>query len=170
MKVRIEKILKDYPIETSVVILAFILIVLNPKRAYSGLVYATKNYLNLLPVIIAVALLIGFVSEVLTKEKIAKIIGKESGLKGVLLGTIFGTLMVGPAYVFFPFFKELIDKGANVGVIASTIGSWAIKLQWLPFAIAILGVKYVLIFNLLILAYALSSSIVIPYFVKKTKP
>ncbi|MBM7560231.1 hypothetical protein [Marinitoga litoralis] len=50
--------------------------------------------------------------------------------------------MVGPAYAFYPFFAELIGNGASIGVIAVTITAWSIKIQWLPFALSILDIKF----------------------------
>ncbi|WP_164930996.1 MULTISPECIES: hypothetical protein [Dictyoglomus] len=92
------------------------------------------------------------------------ILSKESGFKGMLIGAIWGTLMVGPAYAFFPFFREMINKGARVGVIATTIGAWAIKVPWIPFAITLLGIKYVLLLNLFVFVYAMLSGLFVEYF------
>jgi len=72
--------------------------------------------------------------------------------------------MVGPAYAFFPFFREMINKGARVGVIATTIGAWAIKVPWIPFAITLLGIKYVLLLNLFVFVYAMLSGLFVEYF------
>jgi len=87
--------------------------------------------------------------------------------KGVLIGAIFGTLMVGPAYVFYPFFKELINKGARVNIIATSIGVWAIKLQWLPFAGVILGLRFIITLNIFIFIYAIISGYILEYFMNK---
>ncbi|WP_129408751.1 hypothetical protein [Marinitoga lauensis] len=74
--------------------------------------------------------------------------------------------MVGPAYAFYPFFAELISNGANIGVIAVTIAAWSIKIQWLPFALSILDIKFVLLLNLFILIYAFLNGYVIELFLK----
>jgi hypothetical protein len=58
-----------------------------------------------------------------------------------------------------------ISKGARVSVIATTIGAWAIKVPWIPFAIALLGLKYVLLLNFLIFIYAIISGLIVEYFV-----
>ncbi|MGC8758266.1 MAG: hypothetical protein ACP5QX_07505, partial [Caldisericaceae bacterium] len=126
-------VLKDWAIEITILAIAIVLAFFNPSKVGSALLSATKTYLNLLLVIISVALLSSFISATIPKQTIGKIIGKQSGLKGILIGALFGTVMIGPAYMFYSFFKELRGKGASAGVIAATIGAWAIKVAWIPF-------------------------------------
>jgi uncharacterized membrane protein YraQ (UPF0718 family) len=165
MKDKILSFLKEYTLEIIISLIAVTLLILNPQKAYLGIKNAFFTYLNLLLVMVSVAFLAGFISEVIPKEMIKKILGKESGIKGILIGAILGTLMVGPAYAFYPFFKEMISKGARVSVIATTIGAWAIKVPWIPFAIALLGLKYVLLLNFLVFIYAIISGLIVEYFV-----
>ncbi len=156
-----KKIFEEYMVEIIILVLAIILIFFNSTKLSLALKYALTMYFNLFLIILSVAFLSGFISEAIPPNLIAKILGKENGFKGILIGAIFGTFMIGPTYVFYALFKSLIDKGAGKNVIATTIGAWAIKVQWIPFAIAILGWKFVFIFNLLIFLYAIASGYVI---------
>jgi len=162
-----KKFLEEYIIESIICIIAIILIIFNPHKVTMGLTYAVNMYVNLFLIIVSVAFLSGFISEAISPDTIGKIIGKESGWKGILIGAIFGTFMVGPTYVFYSLFRNLIDKGAGINVIATTIGAWAIKVQWIPFAIVLLGWKFVFIFNLLMLLSAIASGFVVAFFSKK---
>jgi uncharacterized membrane protein YraQ (UPF0718 family) len=150
-------ILKDWAIEITILAAAIVLAIFNPSKVGSALLSATKTYLNLFIVIVAIALLSSFIVVTIPKQAIGKIIGKQSGVKGILIGALFGTLMIGPAYMFFPFFKELRDKGAGANIIATTIGAWAIKIAWIPFAITVLGWKFTLLFNALIFVFSILS-------------
>lgn len=152
---------ESYFVEISIGFIALVLVLLRPDRAYLGISYAVKMYLSFFPVILSVAFLAGLISELLSPELVKKIVGRDSGFKGMLIGAIFGALMVGPAYVFYPLFKELMDKGASVGVIATTIGAWAIRLQAIPLAGAMLGFKFITLFNSLIFLYALISGLIV---------
>lgn len=163
---RLKRFFNEYPLEIIILTIAIILMILNPHKTIFGLKYALKTFINLLPIIVSVAFLMGFISEVLNKKTTSKLVGKESGMKGVLIGAIFGTLMVGPSFIFYPLFKELKEKGAGVNVIATTIGAWSIKIQWLPFAIPFLGLKFIFLFDLLIFIFAILSGYVVSYFVK----
>ncbi len=160
-------ILKDWAIEITILIIAIVLAIFNPSKVGSALFSATKTYLNLFIVMIAVSLLASFISVTIPKQTIGKIIGKQSGVKGILIAAVFGTLMVGPAYMFYPFFKELRDKGAGANIIATTIGAWAIKAPWIPFAITVLGWKFTLIFNGLIVVFAILSGFFVGAFFKE---
>jgi len=163
----VKTILEDYIIEFIICAVAIVLMIFNPHKVISGLIYAVNMYVSLFLMILSIAFISGFISETIPPNTIAKIIGRESGWKGVLIGAVFGTFMIGPSYVFYPLFKNLIDKGAGINVIATTIGAWAIKVQWIPFAISILGWKFVVIFNLLIFIYAIASGYVVDFFVKR---
>jgi len=159
-------ILRDYIVEIIICSIAIILMFFNPNKVILGLTYAIKMYISLFLMIFSIAFLSGFISEVIPPNTIAKIIGRESGWKGILIGATFGTFMIGPSYVFYPLFRNLIEKGAGINVIATTIGAWAIKVQWIPFAVAIMGWKFVLTFNLLIFVYAIVSGFVVDFFVR----
>lgn len=162
-----KQLLKDWAIELAILLVAVVLGILNPGKVYAALISASTSYLNLAIVIVAVALLSSFISTTIPKPVIAKAIGKRSGVTGVLIGAVFGTLMVGPAYMFYPFFKELRDKGAGANIIATTVGTWAIKIAWIPFAISVLGWKFVLLFNGLIFVFAVISGMVVGAFYKE---
>lgn len=155
-----KNIIKDYIVEIIIVIIALLLMVFNIKKVSSGLIYASKMYLKFFPVILSIAFINGIISTFVPRKVITKLLGTESGIKGILIGSIFGTAMIGPAYVFYPFFKEIILKGASYGVIATTILAWGIKLQWVPFGGAILGWKFIILLNTLIFLSAIMSGLI----------
>jgi len=169
MKEKIKSIFSEYYLEIIFLTIALILVLINKNKAYVGFKYALNTYKNLFFVIMGVAFLSGLISELVNENMIRKYIGKESGFKGVIIGAIFGTVMVGPAYVYYPFLKELMNKGAKINVIATTIGAWAIKLQWLPFAITILGAKFIITLNIFIFIFAIFSGYLIEYFTNNLK-
>ncbi|MBC7194763.1 MAG: hypothetical protein H5U37_03825 [Caldisericia bacterium] len=168
MKEKIKSIFSEYYLEIIFLTIALILVLINKNKAYIGIKYALNTYKNLFFVIVGVALISGLISELVNEKIIRKYIGKESGFMGVIIGAIFGTVMVGPAYIYYPFLNELINKGAKINIIATTIGAWAIKLQWLPFAITILGAKFIITLNIFIFIFAILSGYIVEYFVENT--
>ncbi len=155
-----KNVIKEYVVEIIIASAAMILMMFNIKKVSAGLLYATKMYIRFFLVLISIAFINGIISVFVPKEVISKMLGIESGIKGLLIGSIFGTVMVGPAYVFYPFLSELISKGTSYGVIATTIFAWGIKLQWVPFGGAVLGWKFILLLNSLIYIFAILSGIV----------
>lgn len=75
-------IFKEYILEIVILFVAIFLTILNPQKAVSGLTKAFSTFVNLLLVIVSVAFLSGFMSEVVSKDTIKKFVGKESGFKG----------------------------------------------------------------------------------------
>jgi len=169
MNNKIKFIFDEYTLEIIISLIAIILVILNPSKAYVGFKQALETLKSFIIVITPVSFLTGYVSEVVSKEIIEKYIGKESGFKGVLIGALFGSLMVSPAYVFFPFFKEMLDKGAKINVIATSISAWAIKTPWIPFAIVLLGAKFVVTLNLSIFIFAIISGYIVEYILTNTE-
>lgn len=166
---KVKSILKDYALEIAISLIAIVLVILNPGKAYTGFKQALENFRSLLLVMIGVSLLSGYVSVVVSKETIRRYVGKESGFKGVIAGALFGSLMVGPAYMFFSFFKEMVSKGAKPRVVAASITAWAVKLPWIPFMIALLGAKFAIVLNLLIFLFAIVCGYLVELFLGKAE-
>ena len=169
MKKKILLFFKEYPVEVIIVAVAIAVSFVDPSKTKIAVVKTIKNLFILLPTIVAVAYFTGIINVWLNQKTIAKWIGRESGIKGRFLGMLFGTFMVGPVFVFFPFMNELIGKGAEVGVIITVIGSWTVKINWLPFGISVLGWKFIVVMNLLIMAFALLNGYLISWILKVTK-
>jgi uncharacterized integral membrane protein len=74
-------------VEIIIFLIAIILIFFNQDKAMQGIKYSVKTFLYLLHIIVSVAYLTGFI--LIPKQTIKKIVGKESGFKGKLLGIIF---------------------------------------------------------------------------------
>lgn len=69
-------------------------------------------------------LLAGFVAVLLPSKLVARYLGAESGLTGLLLATLFGALTPGGPYVQFPLVAALHKSGAGPGPLAAYLTSW----------------------------------------------
>ena len=77
----------------------------------------------------------------LPRDIVARVLGKESGFKGVLLGTGFGTIMPGGPYVLFPVLAALYSSGAGVPPMVVMIFAWScIALTRIPLELGYLSV------------------------------
>jgi len=82
-----------------------------------------------------------FVGTFLPRDVIATILGKESGLNGILLGTLFGAIMPGGPYVIFPILAALYSAGAGVPPMVAMIFAWGcIGLTRIPTELGYLSV------------------------------
>lgn len=77
----------------------------------------------------------------LPREFIARVLGKESGFNGVLLGTLSGAFMPGGPYVLFPVLAALYSSGAGLPPIVAMIFAWScIALTRISMELGYLGV------------------------------
>ncbi|HCH36003.1 MAG: hypothetical protein CL777_06185 [Chloroflexi bacterium] len=61
---------------------------------------------------------------ILPEEIITKWMGNESGLTGILIGTVVGVLIPGGPYVVIPLAGSVFLSGAGVGPVAAFITAW----------------------------------------------
>lgn len=90
-----------------------------------------------------VLLLMGLMEVWVPKEKIQKWLGGGSGIRGVLISLLLGTLPTGPVYVAFPMTATLLRKGASITNVIIFLGSWAaLKIPQLMIETKFLGVSF----------------------------
>jgi uncharacterized membrane protein YraQ (UPF0718 family) len=96
------------------------------QRHILGATEALKTLLPVLPTLIGAYLIAGYV-RVLTPENVVREwLGAESGLKGVLVGYVAGTLTFGGPFISFPIAASLYHAGGSVGTVTTYITSWAL--------------------------------------------
>lgn len=81
-------------------------------------------FLQILPILICAFIIAGFIQVLIPKEIIAKFIGKASGLKGILIGTIIGFLTPAGPYFVFPLLVSFLKAGAVIGPILAYVTAW----------------------------------------------
>ncbi|MGC9101374.1 MAG: permease [Caldisericum sp.] len=120
------------------------------NKTKKALITTGKIALNVLPVLFFIFILMGVIQLFVTKELVAKLLGTESGIWGILIGEIVGSVaLIEPAAVF-PFSGSLIAKGASYGVIYAFVSSAVlIGIATLPAEIAFMGKKFTVVRNIL---------------------
>lgn len=102
-----------------------------------------KEMILFLPIMF---ILIGLGDVWINREKVEKHIGKDSGLKGIILVIVLSMAQVGPLYGVFPVTYLLWKKGATIRNIFIYIGAFCtIKIPMLTFEIGFLGWKFSLL-------------------------
>ena len=78
----------------------------------------------------------------LPQEVIGRWVGAESGLRGLLIGSIAGGLAPGGPYVSLPIAAGLLKSGAGVGTMVAFLTGWSLlAFGRLPLEVGILGWK-----------------------------
>lgn len=84
---------------------------------------AWKSFENIMPQFLSILVIIGIMLAILTPEQISKIIGNESGWRGVLIASIIGAITLVPGFVAFPLAAALLKSGAGYMQIAAFIST-----------------------------------------------
>ena len=132
-----------------------------PGKAWHALQTGSTLFASVLLLIAAVFGLVGLLQVWISRDLILRLLGRESGGKGLLLAALCGTLLVGPAYIIFPLLMSLHRQGARWAVIVIVLSSYAVKLQMLPIEIEFLGWPFSLGRSLLTVLLAIPAGLLI---------
>jgi len=106
----------------------------------NGVIRGIKILLKEIPLLIAAFLTAGFLQALVKKEFITQWLGRDSGIKGILLACLGGGLIPGGPYAYYPIAGALLSSGAGLGVLVAFVTAknlWSISR--LPLELAILG-------------------------------
>ncbi|MGB5965737.1 MAG: permease [Sulfurimonadaceae bacterium] len=125
---------------------------------------ALKNSFNILkviaPILLVVVLLMAIINSFIQPKKIAKHLGKESGLKGWIIALLSGLFSHGSGYVWYPMLSDLRRHGVRDGLIVTFFYARAIKLPWLPMMISYFGLGFTIALTFYILLGALLQGVI----------
>ena len=111
-----------------------------------GLKSAGNLLVQILPLLIFAFIVAGMMQALIPRELIAKWVGVESGLRGILIGSVLGGLMPGGPMTSLPVAAGLLRVGASIGTMVAFLTGWSLlAFTRLPMEIGIMGWKFALI-------------------------
>jgi len=146
----------DYSFLGSVVVLYLILTLVNLQQTQKALLISARLFLNILPAFVLVILFMAALNYFLNPQKVKKLLGKESGLKGWLIAMALGIVSHGSIYAWYPLLRDLREHGMREGLIAVFIYNRAIKIPFIPVLVYYFGLKFFIV----LLIYMLIASVV----------
>ncbi len=96
-----------------------------PDRLEPSLDAFWRFFVEMATVMPAVLVIMGLFAVWIPKEAITRYMGRGSGMVGMALALVFGTLPTGPLYAAFPLTKGLLDKGASAANVFVFLAAWA---------------------------------------------
>lgn len=112
----------------------------------TGLKMAVNMVVGILPLLFFAFIVAGMVQVLIPRESIARWVGTESGIRGILVGTVAGGLAPGGPYVSLPIVAGLLRSGASIGTMVAFLTGWSLwAISRLPMEVGILGWKFTLI-------------------------
>ena len=156
------KIFKKFIFFIIALTILIVVLIINLKtglRALNVIGFSFKEMALVLPPIF---ILLGLLDVWIPKEKMMKYMGEGSGIKGIILAMIIGSVAAGPLYAAFPVAAALMRKGVKFTNILIFIGAWSTtKIPMLLFEISALGARFTMtrlavdIIGIIIIAYVL---------------
>ena len=111
-----------------------------------GMKSALRMTVQILPLLIFAFIVAGMVQVLVPQELLSKLVGAESGMRGILIGTVAGALAPGGPYVSLPVAAGLLQAGAGVGTMVAFLTGWSLwAVSRLPMEVGIMGWKFTLI-------------------------
>lgn len=94
------------------------------QKTKAAFIRAWKSFENILPQLLGVLLFVGIILAYFDADLIAKILGDQSGWRGVLIAALVGAVTLIPGFVAFPTAALLVNNGAGlmqIGAFVSTL-------------------------------------------------
>ncbi len=118
------------------------------EKTKKALIKAWKSFENILPQFLSVIIVIGMMLSVLDAETITKIIGADSGVRGVLIAASIGAVTLIPGFVAFPLAAALLETGAGVSQIAAFVSTlMMVGVLTIPMEVKTFGKKVTIVRN-----------------------
>lgn len=96
------------------------------QRVGSALTSGATLFLSVLPNLLLGFTLAGFLYVLVPSDLVSQWMGRESGFKGLCIGTVAGMLTPGGPFTHFPILASFLSKGAAIGPVCAYIAAWAL--------------------------------------------
>ena len=111
-----------------------------------GMKSALGMTVEMLPLLFFAFIVAGMTQALLPQEMIAKWIGAESGMRGIIIGSVAGGLCPGGPFVSLPVAAGILRSGAGVGTMVAFMTGWSVwAVTRLPMEVGVLGWKFTMI-------------------------
>ncbi len=129
--------------------------VVRPEQAGAALAYGAKAFSSVALLIVAVMGLVGLTQVWISRDAVARLLGREAGFKALIISALCGTVLIGPAYLIFPLLMSIHKQGARWAVIVTVLAAYAVKIPMIPLEIEFLGWGFSLTRSLLTILFAI---------------
>ncbi len=140
------------------------LYIFNESAGVKAFFLTLDNIGQMLAILPAIFILVGLLDVWVPKETMVKLMGQESGFKGIFIALFLGSAAAGPLYGAFPIAALLLKKGARLAYVIFFLGAWSsTKIPFILFESANLGLKFTAIH----IGVSIPSYLLIAYLIEK---
>lgn len=141
----IKALVKRYSFFIILIIVTVIVTVINKEIGLKSFNIAFSSFKQMIQVVPPIMIILGLMDVWIPRETIMKYMGYKSGIRGIFLAILIGSVAAGPMYAAFPFTKVLLKKGVKFSNIIIFMNAWCVtKISTLIFEFSSLGYKFTL--------------------------
>jgi uncharacterized membrane protein YraQ (UPF0718 family) len=134
-------------------------------KTKKALLKGWTSFESILPTVLCVMAAVGISLSLVNKDTIAKFIGPNTGIIGVFIAILIGSLTMMGGFIAFPLGAILIERGAGVAQVGAFVSSiMMIGLLTVPIEKKYWGKKVTYMRNILGIVVALSVAIALEIF------
>lgn len=138
--------LKVYKWALLFLVLQITIFFINNTIGTNAFVITLSNLKEMFLLIPPIFIIMGLMDVWIPKETLIRYMGYGSGITGLLIAFVLGTVAAGPLYVAFPMGVLLLKKGAKLSNVIFFLGVWSsTKLPIVLFEAASIGVDFTVI-------------------------
>jgi len=138
-----------------------------PEKTQAALRESVKIGTNILWPLVVVFCVMMVLNVFIHPGRAVRFLREKAGFRGLLLAAAAGILSMGPIYAWYPFLKDIREKGAGPKPIAVFLGNRAVKPVLLPVMVSYFGWLYTLLLTVFTFLGALAVGHLMGYFFKK---
>jgi uncharacterized membrane protein YraQ (UPF0718 family) len=156
------KAMTTYMLYGIVIILYLISFLKNRDKTKQALIKSAKSFESIMPQFLSVIFMVGFILTALSPETISKLLGDKSGVVGVFIASIIGSITIMPTFVAFPTAALLLENGAGYTQVTALISTLMfVGVITFPMEAKFIGKRAALIRNLIYFLYSILVAFVI---------
>ncbi len=141
----IKKLVKRYIFFITALLITIMITVFNDDIGLRSFNIAFSSFKQMISVVPPIMIILGLIDVWIPRESMMKYMGDDSGIKGISLAILIGSIAAGPMYAAFPFTKVLLKKGVRFSNIIIFMNAWCVtKISTLMFEVSSLGYKFTL--------------------------
>lgn len=107
-------------------------------------------FVNILPVLVPLFIIVGVLLSLVTPDMIRQILGADSGILGVIIAMLIGSVAFMPPFVTYPLGAQLLENGAGYPQVAALVTTlMAVGLVYWSAEVKFFGTKAVALRNAL---------------------
>ena len=143
----------------SLYLAALLLLVLSwrrsPQKTLTALKKAGRSCLNILPLFLGILICMGLLLAFVGEDSINAVIGRDSGILGILLSGVAGSILLVPAFAAYPAASELLRvTGAYAQITMLITTLMLVGIATIPLESKFFGLKATLLRNGMGLVYS----------------